>query len=200
MPQLTGVKTVSDSVIEYEGARYEKTEGEAQEGDIVRKDVGYSFMPAGTYYLADEDGYITDNDGDIHNCSEWEDTLFRYVIARPAAISTADTLAAKRAELERLQAEIAELSAKLAEEQRPTVGDYARLVGASYNEDIRGGAIVTVLETDESHIPFGVKSLIGGVTDWCAKAERITPAEARAALIAQIDAMFSGEEAPVTSD
>lgn len=196
MPQLNGVKTVSDTVIEYDGYRYEKTTAEMQEGDILRHDAyGYDFLPAGAFYLAffERGSVRVSAEDDAHLDVQGDDDFS--VFRRVGTATTADALAAKRAELDRLQAEIAELEAEL----RPKEGDYARVVGGSYHGTLADGAVVFVDVTDGSEVPYRVKPLLGGEGDWCVKAERLSPAEARAALIAQIDAIFDGKEA-VTSE
>lgn len=182
MPQLNGVRTVSDSVIEYDGYRYEKTEGLARVGDILLSDVHYSFLPRGSFYLVDSNYQISDEDGDKHSADDSNFSVFRRT--GPASIAT--TLAEKRAELERLQAEIAEMEAQEAEERRINKGDWVRTDA----EDIG-----RVIEIDPSSIPVYVNSVLGD-SGWYHEdeVEKITPAEARAALISQIDAMFDGEE------
>lgn len=192
MPQLIGVKTVSDTVLEYDGYRYEKTTGEMQEGDILRHDVhGYGFLPRGAFYLAFfERGYVRVSDEDGAHLNIQGDADFS-VFRRVAASTIATTLTEKRAELERLQAEIAELEAQEAEERRINKGDWVRTDA----EDIG-----RVIEIDPSSIPVYVNSVLGD-SGWYHEdeVEKITPAEARAALISQIDAMFDGEEA-ITSE
>lgn len=197
MPQLNGIKTVSDTVIEYDGYHYKKTEETAQVGDIVRNDDG-------DYYevFADSTG-VNDryavNDVSIGEPGPGDKyVLKRYPVFRrtgPASIAT--TLAEKRAELERLQAEIAELEAQEAEERRIKVGDFARVIYAEEFDNIPKDAIVKVTHIDESIYPYSVTMAhLPALSDELKEEqlERLTPAEARAALIAQIDAIFDGKE------
>lgn len=193
MAQLSGVKTVSDSVIEYQGKRYVKTEGPAQFGDLVRNDEYYIYLPDGAFYLVHKDGEIRDEDGDALSFNEDEQVLFRKEIPR---VSTTDLIAQKRTELDALNEEITQLEAQLAEEQALKVRDWARVIDRTYNGDFDFGTIVRVDCVDGSDIPYRVEAL-GGKGDWARREslEKITPAEARASLIAEIDELFSGEEA-----
>lgn len=189
MAQLTGVQTLGNSTIIYEGNTYTEAEAPAQVDDIVRSDYGYSFMPKDTYYLVDTIGNYYDRDGDYYgNAGEdGETTLFRRVAdSSTTPLTTAQLIAQKRAEL-------ADLEAKLAEESRPKVGDYARTLVRSHNNHLPKGTIVKVTEDDQSTLPFRVKAFNIDRTDWVREIEVITPAEAKAVLIAQIEALFGRE-------
>lgn len=197
MAQLNGIKIVSNGVIEYEGVRYEKTEGPAGVGDIAQHTVdSYSYLPQYAFYgVVEAQGEVSviDEDGDVIDIEYDADfTVFRRAEEQP---STADLLAAKRADLDKLRAEITELEARLVEESTPKVGDYARLTKRSFNHGLDCGEIVRVIKIDGSHIPFKVRSIVSRTEDWAEKCEKLTPAEARAALIAQVEALFSGSEA-----
>ncbi|WP_068616536.1 hypothetical protein [Paenibacillus tuaregi] len=281
MAQLSGVKTISSTEIEYGGKRYVKTEGFGEPGDIVRSDWDYSYLPQGTFYLVGAEGSFADLDGDVYEVdTEMDDeiTLFRKVTGKDgrkaevinrgrvyttykrfaekhgypdAAVnsdstdsrkamkngdivtlltrgthenpswgtlwivetaegerfiinegglrilpSTSEIIAQKRTELAALTAEITALETQLAEEQALKVGDWARVVSRTYNEEFHHGDIVRVITVDSSDIPYQVESA-GGMTDWACSTslEKITPADARAALIASIDELFGGEEA-----
>ncbi|MNT16878.1 hypothetical protein D3C72_1520040 [compost metagenome] len=108
--------------------------------------------------------------------------------------STADLLAQKRNELADLNAEIMELEDLLAEEQALKVGDWARVIRPTHNEDIRFGAVVRVIETDESTVPYYVETA-SGQKDWARSIalEKLQPAEAHGALLAEIDELFTEE-------
>ncbi|MNV24010.1 hypothetical protein D3C71_1150540 [compost metagenome] len=201
MAQLSGVKTISDSVIEYEGKRYEKTEGPAQVGDIVRNETYYSFMPVGAFYEVEErsDGlHIVDEDGDRHYDLHDEDDYAIFglsgSVAQSLSVSTADLLSQKRTELDALTEEITQLEARLSEEQALKVGDWARVISRTHNEEFHYGTIVRVIEKDDSSIPYYVETL-AGTRDWAVTyaLEKLTPTEARAALIAEIDELFTEE-------
>jgi len=187
MPQLNGVETVSDTVIEYGGYRYEKTEEMAQVGDIVLNDYGnYYEVFADSTGINDEDHAVPEvSIGDPVSNEKYVYKSYP-VFRRTSPVSIATTLAEKRAELERLQAEIAELVAQEAEERRIKVGDWIRV----YSSNIVG----KVIEDDESPLPFHVKSLHHFNWYRVEEVEKITPAGARSALIAQIDAVFDGKE------
>lgn len=204
MPQLNGVKPVSDSVIEYDGYRYEKTEETAQVGDIVLNDYG-------NYYevFADSTG-INDEDHAVPEVSigdpvSKEKYVYKsYPVFRrtgPATITT--ILAEKRAELDRLQAEIAELEAQEAEERKLKIGEYAQVTYLEEFDDILEGTIVRITEIDSRRNYSYAAEIVGQPSSvyWYKERQlkRLTPAEARAAIIAQIDAMFDGKEA-VTSE
>jgi len=203
MTQLIGIKTVSDTVLEYDGYRYEKTEETAQVGDIVRNDDGdYYDVFADSTGINDDDAV---NDVSLGEPGPGEKFVLKHypVFRRTGPASIATSLAEKRAELERLQAEIAELEAQEAEERRIKVGDFARVIYAEEFDNIPKDAIVKITEIDlGDSYPYAVTMAgIPALDDHLKETqlERLTPAEARAALIAQIDAMFDGKEA-ITSE
>jgi hypothetical protein len=204
MAQLNGVNVVSGGVIEYEGVRYEKTADEAREGDIVRNMCDYTaYLTEGAYYRAfedvDGDPCIADDDDDELLIDD-DFVVFRR-ISTPQSI--ADLLAAKRTELDKLNAEIVALTDEVASlevvletEKRPQVGDYA--ITLTGDDDIDEGVVVTIIEVEPPSYggayPYKVRPIIGGGYVWTGACEKLTPAEARAALIAQVEALFSGSE------
>ncbi|WP_433943638.1 hypothetical protein [Paenibacillus sp. SN-8-1] len=206
MAQLSGVKTVSDSVIEYEGKRYEKTEGPVQFCDLLRcDDDTVGDVEEGAFYLVSMVKYgvvgFVDDDSDErglgedtgydYDASPTKFTVFRRV---ESAQHTFQSLGELCFLIERKRSELAELEARLAEESALKVGDWARVIRPTHNEDIRFGAIVRVIKTDDSSIPYYVEAP-GGVRDWARSIalEKLTPAEARTALLAEIDELFTEE-------
>ncbi|ANY67712.1 hypothetical protein BBD42_15495 [Paenibacillus sp. BIHB 4019] len=200
MAQLNGITAVSDNEIIYEGLTYKAHSGAVQAGDIARWDgIDYSAKPAGAYFRiieldSDDDGIFTDSEADVDYISthdaDW--TIFRL------ATTTAQLLDAKRKAVETLTEEISQLEAKLSEENTLKVGDYARFVSG---DEYAVGTIVVVNLIDElePHWPYGVRSILA--TNECrpedsvkrAQIERLTPAEARAALLTQIDELIPSE-------
>lgn len=194
MAQLTGVKNVGEGLIKYNGAIYAKTTEEEREGDIARCNLGYRHLPFGSFYevIRDSDDSIgiRDLDDDFAYVSNNSFTIFR------RQESAADLLATKRSQLAVLTAEIAELETQLAEESRLKVGDYARVV--EDEELFVVGDIVRVerLGDDADSYSIGAESLFSPESyEWFKRSqlEKITPAEARASLIAKIDAHFNPE-------
>jgi hypothetical protein len=202
MAKLDGVLNVSDDVIEYEGSRYREVTSAIQVGDIARQeDVSAPRYKAhGEFFLithldSDGDGVFYDNDGDSDYIDETlhrEWTLFRREVV---ALSTAQLVERKRAEL-------AELEALLVEESTLRVGDYARVTVAGNSDVVVSiGDIVRIDQIDlrDNERPYKAYRMLGGRPGWdlIRAAERLTPAEARAALIAQIDELFAQREAAV---
>jgi hypothetical protein len=111
--------------------------------------------------------------------------------------TTATILATKRTQLATLTAEIAQLEAQLAEEARLRVGDYARVTDTSSVDEFALDDVVHITDKDSSAYPLYGESPINGTGEWLAEEAltKITPAEARASLIAKIDAHFGGQEA-----
>lgn len=198
MARLIGVKNRGEGFIEYNGEYYEAQHVDAQAiaGDIVRHDHGFSYIPAGTYDILDHDLEYADGDGDYWSYDNDNDTLFRKVP------SISESLATKRTQLATLTAEIAELEAQLTEESRLRVGDYARVIDGPEGGRFEEGSIMLVTEVAKAQsaiYPIGaVSPLLGYVAFEAFKPEdlvKITPEEARASLIAKIDAHFGGQEA-----
>lgn len=185
MAKLTGVKSIGVREIEYGGARYTESGGPPQVGDILRNEGDYSFLTLGAYYLAEKD-----EDGEVY---AWTDTQTKdyevdcnYTIFRRAE-STPQSPTEIRAAIEKKRAEIAELEAKLL---RPSVGDYARTTD---------GDIVVIVVAESSDydgdVPFLVRSALDtdGDAYWTGDCEKLTPAAAKAALIAQVEEAFKSE-------
>ncbi len=102
-------------------------------------------------------------------------------------------------QLDEARAKVAELERLIAEESRLKVGDYARITeeSAPLDGSVEVGDIVSVMDVedcDEDAYPFWVQKVFGTEMDydWVSTAERLTPEEARAAMIAKIDAIFEG--------
>lgn len=194
MARLIGVKDIGEGFIEYNGEYYEAQHESvaATAGDIVRHDHGYSYLPVGTYDVLDHDLEYADVDGDYWKYDSDDDTLFRKVP------SLSESLATKRTQLATLTAEIAQLETQLAEESRLKVGDYARVI--EDEESFVVGDIVRVerLDDDADSYSIGAETLFSPESyEWFKRSqlEKITPTEARASLIAKIDAHFGGQEA-----
>lgn len=188
MAQLIGVNERGAGFIEHNGDYYE-TQHEstcAQVGDIAQSIVDNRWLPQGTFYpvIMDYDGDVGvfDLDGDFTFVGSDEFTLFRKVV------STAVSLEHKRTQLATLTAEIAELEAQLAEESRLKVGDYAR---------VTDGSIVQITDINEGYSHQYRGAAVNVNFPWFSKDRltKITPEEARASLIAKIDAHFGGQEA-----
>lgn len=201
MAQLTGVITTDsdgDTAIYYEGARYAVTEQDAESGDIVRSRCnGVRHFPFGAFYLVFGGSYtnVTDEDGDNYSRISGDDdfTVFRRV-EEPAAtpLTTAQLVKQKRAELTELEAMLAEETTA----KRPVVGDYA-IVMEDVGDNFGEGTVVRVIKDDGSSTPFKtVPALLGVETDayvWYEEdaVQRLTSAEAKSALLAQIEELFA---------
>lgn len=128
MAALKGVKTI-DMVdgeitkVAYEGAEYERVEGEAEVGDIIRLP-GNSYkhaIPGGFYAVIsviDRDVIVMENCGNHHRWTAGLYELFRK------------------------------------KHVRLKVGDYAKVVGNTYNSDIVGGAIVKITDLEDGDGDF----------------------------------------------
>lgn len=184
MAQLSGVKTVSETVIEYGGKRYERTEGPAQVGDILRMNIEeVRHFPQGSYYCVVTNGaaygpHIVDEDGDRYRAALHHEDFTRF---RPIP-TTAQLIEAKRAELAALEAQFAE--------EQPKVGDYVRCLCSG---EI---LLITAESKRDKFVPYwGIPAInreVGENGGWLAvdEVQRLTPVEARAALIAQVEALF----------
>lgn len=193
MAKLSGVKTdrMSDGVIYYDGTEYRKSCEKPRAGDILRCEDEYGFLTKNAYYLAEEDGdgsvYASDN----HNDEDYEVgvdyTVFRRVESVPQA---PQTLAEIRALIEQKRAEIAELEAQIA----INVDDYVRVTGRTYDGVFNVGDVaqVTHYDGEDYDHPYLLRTIIRESSDW-ADADsivKITPAEAKAALIAHVEELF----------
>lgn len=204
MAKLDGVKTISDREIEYGGVRYVMTEGPAQLSDIVRSETfDRSGVEYGDYFLVDVSRWrfvgFVDDDGDTRGIDEDGTGLFDYEIDGSeitpfrrveSAPQSPQSPAEIRALIEQKRAEIAELEAQLEIRE----DDYVRVVGRSYSEEFTEGDIaqVTLLDESDDIHPYKIRAVIGGMVDWARESAvvKITPAEAKAALIAQIEEAF----------
>ncbi|WP_434750226.1 hypothetical protein [Paenibacillus amylolyticus] len=195
MAQLIGVKERGEGFIEYNGEYYEAQHESvaAVAGDIVRHDRGYSLSIIGTYDVLDSDLEYEVATGDYWRYDSDDDTLFRKVP------SLSESLASKRTQLATLTAEIAQLEAQLAEESRLKVGDYARVTDTMSVDDFYVGDIVFIEYFDAARDTYVLRGecILTEKYEWFSPAAltKITPAEARASLIAKIDAHFGGQEA-----
>jgi len=189
MARLSGVYETGN-VIEYNGVRYESTEDDPQVGDILRSGTHYSFMPKGAFYAV-----VADSESDNIGILDEDETFLLAdgddIVFRRNVLTTAQIIEQKRAAVASLNAEIAELETEMAEESALKVGDYARFVSGG---DFSEGTIVVVDNTDgQRRYPYEVHAaLCPELSEYVSanQLERLTPAEARAALIAQIDALF----------
>lgn len=125
-------------------------------------------------------------------------------MAQLNGVTTATLIAQKRTDIAHLNAELADLEAKLKEERfanRPEEGDYARLI--SGGSDIPNGTVVIIVQAEpddyDGNLPFEVANALLPDSDaeWVGECERLTPAEAKAALLAQVEALFNVEEVVV---
>lgn len=201
MPQLKNVVKVGNEAIVYEGAAYMKTGADAEPGDIVRSECyDLEHYPLGAFYFVwGYDGHtcITDEDEDDYGrvSGDPDFTVFRRV-AEPGAnpLITIQLVEQKRAELAEFERALAEELAN----KRPTVGSYA-LVTDDVGDNFGIGAVVRVIHEDGSTLSFKtVPALLSDETDaytWYEEhtIKRLTPTEAKAALLAQIEALFSGD-------
>ncbi|MGG4217558.1 hypothetical protein ABEW32_04910 [Paenibacillus jamilae] len=192
MAELSGVVRVGSAgtVICYEGKSYVKVDERARKGDIVlvSGDIS-SYLRIHEFYgvNADEDGdeYVLDADEDFFYFSERNYaglTVFR------GGVSTETLLAAQREELAKITATIAELETKLADEKTLKVGDYACQVAT--------GRVVRLTADDRSSLPYRVVPALDSddsdFGDRCTESQlvKLTPAEAKAAILAQVEAQF----------
>ncbi|MEI2280715.1 hypothetical protein [Paenibacillus polysaccharolyticus] len=107
--------------------------------------------------------------------------------------TTAEILTTKRTQLASLTAEIAQLEAQLAEESRLKVGDYARVTDSSSVDEFALDDVVLISNVDHTAYPLRGECPVSGLHEWFnpASLTKITPAEARASLIAKVDAHFN---------
>ncbi|WP_339273774.1 hypothetical protein MKY59_21505 [Paenibacillus sp. FSL W8-0426] len=196
MAKLHGIKNVGEGFIEYNGEYYE-TQHEstaAQVGDIAQSILDNRWMPRGTFHpvVKDHDGDVGvyDSDGDFTFVGSAGFTLYRKVVSTEALLAT------KRDQLATLTAEIAQIEAQLAEESRLKVGDYARVTDTTSVDEFSEGDIVKVTRIDnDANYPIRGEGIVVDDYEWFSPSAltKITPAEARAALIAKIDAHFNPE-------
>lgn len=200
MAKLSGVKKLNAArEIECGSERYMETEGQAQIGDILRMNDDATDLTRGAYYkitvMREKVPGFADDVGDVRGVAAEGDhspydyralpswfTVYRHVPAPP------QSPAEIRAAIEKKRTEIAELEAMLT----VNVGDYVRVEKATINLKLDAGTIARVDKNDDSTVPYYLVSIVGGIGDW-AHADavtKITPAAAKAALIAQIEEAF----------
>jgi len=174
--------------VEYNGAIYEKTEDDAEAGDLVRvidADVIEDVTQGGFYetYIDDDiDGpAFVDDDDDVRSYEANDHALetFRKVSA---------DLVERLAELERrLEALEERTGAKEGERQarRLTVGDYARVVANDTMHSANIGDIVKIVEDDYDDHPYRCEDLNGEDVGWFKEheLELVTDEESRWAKI-----------------
>lgn len=198
MAKLTGVKTLNDREIEYGGERYVKTEGPVQLGDIVRCDIQLTDVTVGAYYPVEveRDGVVgfSDDVGELEGLNGYLDydisiwaskfTVFRREENAPQSPVEI------RALIEQKRAELADLEALIA----PSVGDFVRVVDGYDADEFEPGEIAKVSRVDKSDdsLPYEIGGIFADKSEWVSAdaVEKITPAEAKAALIAQVEALF----------
>ncbi|UMR33979.1 hypothetical protein MJ749_14870 [Paenibacillus polymyxa] len=209
MAELSGViRGEEPGVIEYEGVRFSNTKEPAQVGDIVvcSSDV-YWDIDRGNCFLINRlfrgDASFTDNAGDVRVINDAgrgdddEDVFGVYArdfnVYRPCEPSTETLLAAQREELAKITATIVGLEAKLADEKTLKVGDYARVIDPGCEPALSVGDIVVIseIDPDDDELTLGVHPVLNPkITAWVRTCGKITPAEAKAAILAQVEAQF----------
>ncbi|RCX22921.1 hypothetical protein DFP94_101510 [Fontibacillus phaseoli] len=198
MAKLDGVKTLSDREIEYGGVRYVQTEGPARLDDILRcDDSAVGDAEEGAFYLANISRYgivgFVDDVNDERGLGLGTCFLF---VANPSKFSVfcrvesaPHSPAEIRALIEQKREELAELEALFV----IGVDDYVRVVSRTYNEELSAGDIAQVTVVDDSYVPYRLRAVFGNKDDWARASDvvKITPAEAKAALIAQVEDAFA---------
>lgn len=186
MAELNGVQKVNDNEIIYGCTRYVKTEDTAQVGDIVVKHCDYYEV------VPDTTGYTVSDAVDGVSIIGDDDEMFvyhRYPVFRKTTATTAELIEKKRAEL-------AQLEAQLADElfdQRPKTGDFA--ITLEDETEFGAGSVVKIIEAEpvdyEGDLPFLVRAVLGKKYTWIGDCKKITPTEAKAALLSQVEALFN---------
>jgi hypothetical protein len=156
--------------VEYNGEIYEKANGIAKSGDLVRvaDDVYITDVTEGGFYeiYADEHGDLAFDDdiGDDRDYDVWTDELetFRKVPAQPQP-----DLAERIAELER---RIAALEGR---GKRLTVGDYARVIANESDHYAEIGDIVKIVYDDKDYQPYKCELLDGENAGWFCESELV---------------------------
>lgn len=197
MAELSGVVRVGSAgtVICYEGKDYVKVDERARKGDIVLVigDIS-NYLRVHEFYgvSADEDGdeYVLDADEDVFYFSERN---YGGLVVFRGGVPTETLLAAQREELAKVTANIAELEAKLADEKTLKVGDYVRVIDTGPAEKLSIGDIVVIreIDPDDDELSLRVCPVLNPyLTSWVRTCGKITPAEAKAAILAQVEAQF----------
>ncbi|AHM66889.1 hypothetical protein PPSQR21_032500 [Paenibacillus polymyxa SQR-21] len=207
MAALIGViRGEEPGVIEYEGVRFSNTKKPAQIGDIVvcSSDI-YWDIDRGDCFLIDclleGAASFKDNAGDVRaisgsdiNAAGVYGVYTRdFNVYEPCEASTEALLAAQREELVKITANIAELEAKLADEKTLKIGDYARVIDAGCEPALNTGDIVVIseIDPDDDELTLGVHPVLNPkLVGWVRTCGKITPVEAKAAILAQVEAQF----------
>ena len=194
MAKLDGVKYVDIGVIEYEGDTYRKTDESPMPGDIACDDREYFLIIPDTTGTRRSDAY---DEVSIERTGYEAFVTKRMGVYRKSA-RTIDVLAARRTQLAALTAEITQLEAQLVEESHLKIGDYARVTDTSLVDDFNFGDIVLISRINHSsstRYPLRGNCVVSESSEWFSRSSltKITPAEARASLIAKIDAHFNPE-------
>ncbi|MDH2332478.1 hypothetical protein [Paenibacillus polymyxa] len=204
MAHLNGIiREVEPRVIEYKGVRFINVKDTAKVGDIVVcSSDDYWDIDKGDCFLIDSlyggDASFTDNAGDVRIINEGGNSTDAagvcgvyerdFNVYEPCEASTEALLAVQREELVKITANIAELEAKLADEKTLKVGDYARRLIT--------GQVVRVVVDDRSELPLKTVPALGSDESdfygWSTRSQlvKLTPAEAKAAILAQVEAQF----------
>jgi hypothetical protein len=174
MAKLEGVKVLDMKYgeilrVEYDGEIYEKVDGPAQKGDLIYVTTS-NFIDAtkNAFYKCagvDSDGNakFSDDIDDIvvHHSSGYK--IFRKVATQP---SLADRVAALEARVDKLEGKTDEaISASLNKTERPTVGDFVKVIqNGIHHAEI--GDYAKIVENDKSDIPFKCEDLNGWNVGW----------------------------------
>ncbi|WP_144482257.1 hypothetical protein [Bacillus pumilus] len=168
MAALKGVKTL-DMVggkitkVAYEGAEYERVEGDAQVGDLFLPRKGFHDMTAGSFYSVKE----VDPDGNAYFFDDggW------------SAVICSDDYFSFRKKRVRLK-----------------VGDYAKVVDSTEQQNVDVGDIVEITKDDRSEIPFMCEIVAGigaGSLIWAEESELVLATEAEVAAAKEAEAKWA---------
>jgi len=159
-----------------------------------------------TYWYAKRIGEVFETDGELDDdesyevldCHDPEDDeggigYIQRVDCEIVGVTTAELIAQKRKEL-------AELEAELTEEMALKIGDYARVLTDNYDYFAVGDIVIIQMVDSRKGLsfPIDVVSVISrrvGSEFGTTQLERLTPAEAKSALLAQVEALFNVREA-----
>ncbi|MFK4473721.1 hypothetical protein ABH897_003452 [Paenibacillus sp. RC73] len=208
MAKLNGViRGVEPRVIEYEGVKFVNVKGMAKVGDIVVSSGDYWDIDKGDCFLIDRlyegNASFTDNAGDVRVITDvgrggeaagvYGAYAHDFNVYEPCEASTETLLEARREELANIIATIAELEAKLADEKTLKVGDYARVINTGGSEKLAVGDIVVIdsIDPDDDELSLRVCPVLNPTHPaWVRTCGKVTPAEAKVAILAQVEAQF----------
>jgi hypothetical protein len=180
MAKLEGVKVLDMKYgeilrVEYNGEIYEKVDGPAQKGDLLRVNVeGLSDVDKGDFFEVGNRGRYYDNDeGERDANFSWPAgylSYFRKISVQP---SLADRVAAVEAKLNDLSSRVdkfdgktdEEISASLNKKERPTEGDFVKIIQKGISH-AKIGEYVKIVEDDKSDTPFKCEDLNGWNVGW----------------------------------